>query len=696
MTGEAQSSAAEQSATGDSRMWYHDPFRLVQTNMRLPDILHDPARMARQAREFGATATVFNMGGIMAFYPTELELQVRNPFMEEGQDFVAAMIEAGRAEGLTMIGRFDLSKAMQPAYDAHPDWFVVTRTGEPLVYEGAYSACPNGGWGTEYGDLILQEALGKYDVDGVFFNMPGYPRTDYSGVNHGSCVCPNCRARFQEMYGLDLPELDGFEDPNWPQYLEFKAVTADELSQRNYDSIKAVRPDMAVMGWHPRNEVVRYETQRRVDRPAPEWAYQSGEQARTFLAKIPGSPMSSTSAAHIDYPWRQVLETSHYHIVRLAQQIANGAQPDLYLMGAFDDQDDTRFVEPVSDFFKWHARNQDHYSGLMPAARVALYDSNRTATYGGGVPGGSYWANAWRGAYTALVDQRVPFRVVNDARIADGTTQLSPEQYDAIILPNVAVMTGEEAAALDAYVEAGGLVIATGVTGAFGGIGAARERPAMASSPIASLAPGVSARGWTFDGATMQEVVFDPVRIAVDGDYYTPTLAEGARNLLCRAPDQRYGPPEFSFALADAVAGPEPGVLVRSYGKGTSIHIPWHPDEIYYRQGLPDQARLLTALIDHFAPPAPFRLEGGGPVEISVMQPREGKALVHLVNYSGQRNSLYAEPASIAGLRLGMRDGSQAQALVAGTALSAWGEDDDGYRWIDLPPLGAFEALHIS
>lgn len=677
--------------------WYDKPFRLVQTNLREPDILNDPARMARQVREFGGDAMIINIGGIVAFYPTELELQVRNPFMRPGQDFVREMLAAGRAEGLTMIGRFDLSKAQRRAYEAYPEWFVETRAGGPLVYEGTYQACPNGNWGLDYGNRIIKEALGQYDVDGVFFNMPGYPRTDYSGVNHGSCVCDNCKARFAEMYGLALPEVDGFADPVWPQYLEFKDVTADALAKLNYEAIKAVQPDAAVMGWHPRNEVVRYETNRRFARSAPEWAYRSGEQAKMWRSRIPDSPYSSTSAAHIDYPWRQVLETGDHHMVRLTQQIANGAQPDLYLMGGFDDQNDHRFEKQVSDLFKWYAAHDAHYDDLKPGARVALYESQRNEEYIGGIPGGKTWEGTWRGAYTALLDQRVPFWMVSDERILDGTTTLTPAQFDAIVLPNVAVMNDGEAKALDAYVAAGGLVIATGQTGGYEGLGTKRAAMAMQSSPVQSFGDVVPGRGWTFDGETMEELAFDPVRIAVDGPYYNVVPASDARNLLQRAPNQRYGPPVMSYALPDAERGPEPGILVRKYGKGTAVHIPWLPEEIYYRQGLPDHARLFRAVIDKYAPPAPFRLGGDGPVEMTVMKPRTGKALIHLINYSGQRNGLYAAPGVIQGLKLGVRDDAgRVEAMVSSKVLNAGMADADGYRWYELPPLGAFEAIHLK
>lgn len=78
-------------------------------------------------------------------------------------------------------------------------------------------------------------------------------------------------------------------------------------------------------------------------------------------------------------------------------------------------------------------------------------------------------------------------------------------------------------------------------------------------------------------------------------------------------------------------------------------------------------------------------------------QPLLGRTMVHVVNYSGQRNGLYTEPAKIQGLRVAVReDTATALALVAGTTLKAGPVDGDGYRWFDLPPVGYFEALSIG
>ena len=77
---------------------------------------------------------------------------------------------------------------------------------------------------------------------------------------------------------------------------------------------------------------------------------------------------------------------------------------------------------------------------------------------------------------------------------------------------------------------------------------------------------------------------------------------------------------------------------------------------------------LLTDLLTRHLGPAPARLEGRGSLELTVQrQPATGRVLVHVINYGGQRNNLYEDPAAVHGLRLGVRGvAGPGTALVAG------------------------------
>jgi hypothetical protein len=676
----------------DRRKWWQHEYRVLQTNLREIDALEDPREIARATRAFGANVLVSNIGGIVAFYPSQLTLHYRNPFLKS--DFSGEMVAAAHAEGLAYIGRFDLSKALKPAYDAHPDWFMRNRDGSPREYAGTYQACPNGGWAQDYSLQILKEGVERHEVDGLFFNMTGFVRTDYADVDHGICACDNCARRFRELYKLDLPAKDDDRDPNWPAYMQFQQQVMAELSAKATAVIRAARPDAPLMDFFG-GVVARGEVQRRVSRKAPEWPYAMGEQTRWARSALGDKTFSATSTAHIDYPWRQVTESSANHLLRFAQALGTGTKLDLYLMGTLADQDDPRYLEPVSRLFHWHAANERHYAGLQPAARVAIYNVGSPFQ---SAPTGlaRYSPNAARGLYQALADARIPFWMTNANQLRGAK---NARLYDVVILPHVTALADEDAAVLDAFVESGGLLIATGYTGGLRKDGKPRASQPMRSSPVASFGMPVDGHGWSLD-MIRASLPLGPGRIPIDAEFFPVKARNGAVSLIPFAPDQRFGPPEFSYAEPGKPARSDPGALLMAYRRGHSVHIPWMPDWLYYRDGIDAHRDLISALVARYAPPPQLVLEGPGAVEMMAMrQPQTGKLLVHVINYSGQRNTRYADPVPIHGLQLGVRGpvGGTAQMLVAGKAIRGRRRSGDAdHLWFDLPPVKAFEAVQIG
>ena len=93
-----------------SRWWMDEPVRLLQTNLRETDSVLDTKRLARQVAEFPANTLLFNLGGIVAHYPTRVEFHYSSPHLPPGRDMFGEMLKEAHARGIRVIGRFDLSK----------------------------------------------------------------------------------------------------------------------------------------------------------------------------------------------------------------------------------------------------------------------------------------------------------------------------------------------------------------------------------------------------------------------------------------------------------------------------------------------------------------------------------------------------------------------------------------------------------
>ncbi|RYE60999.1 MAG: hypothetical protein EOP20_00945, partial [Hyphomicrobiales bacterium] len=489
---------------------------------------------------------------------------------------------------------------------------------------------------------------------------------------------------------------------SYADYLEFKDRTSLELRAKVYKHIKQVAPKVAMTGHRGDSDLIRMETQRAVDRPQPEWPYQAGEQARWGRAYGQGKTVSSTSANFIDYAWRFVSETGAYQLVRGAQQLASGATLDFYLLGVMDQDDKSAFAD-TSKLFHWHKANESNYVGLKPASKIALYHSHAVVP-GHGAGGyakrpasGQYAEAAFRGAYRALVEARLPFDLVVDETIVgkDGGTVLG--QYDALVLPNVTCMSDAEAKAIDAWVKAGGVLLATGETGLYDEKGAPRDKPALASLPITGKPMArQQMKGAYFRVRPGELPIGDVKLLMMDHVYYVAEPKAGAETLLTLLPPQRFGPPEMCFPDYESEM---PGAIIGAHGNGKAIYVPWHADALYYRDSLPHTRTFLTDLMVRNIPAAPVKVEGLGPLEVTIQsQPKAGKVLIHLINYSGQRNNLYEDAPPLHGLRLGVQGVTgSGTALVADKKVAPEGKaDEQGYIWYALPPLGAFEAIQFA
>ncbi|MDE2404576.1 MAG: hypothetical protein KGM17_07895 [Sphingomonadales bacterium] len=677
----------------DMDAWWQGPYRIVQTNLRLVDAALDPDALAMEARAFGATAITFNVGGIFAFYPTDLELQARNPFLT--RDLTGDMLAAAHRAGLKMVGRYDLSKGTRIAYDAHPEWFVHNAKGEPQEYNGTYQACVNGGWAGDYGLRILTESLERYDLDGLFFNMTGYQPVDYSGQYRGICHCRNCQDGFSAMFGRALPQREDFSDPAYADFLVFKEETSKAAARRIYQTVKAIRPRAGVMGSGRGDcDFMRLELQRAVKRPAPEWPHQAGELSKWAAAYGRGKPYGCASTNFLDYNWRYASETPAHHLLRFGQQIANGAQVDYYLLGTFD-QPNAAPLGPVRDFLHWHARNQDHFTATRSAARVALYHSRATNLHAGATRTGAVQGQAFRGAYRALLEGRVPFDYVSDERMGDADALAQLARYDVIVLANVACLGDEEARVLDAFVEQGGTVIATGETALYDERGRPRDGFALDCLPVERLDQAAGGLE-TYVRIGEDELDFPLTRLLhLHGWYFHCDRKADATAMLRLLPPPKYGPPELCFD--EQAPGDDAGVMVRRFGKGRAVYLPWLPEWHYYRDGLPEHRELLLQLVGQDAR-APAKLEGEGAVELTVReQLANGRRIIHLVNYAGQRGSAYEGPPALTRLRLGVPDaGGRVRTLVSDVEIAFGEPDGDGYAWIELPPIRHFEQVVVG
>ena len=273
--------------------WWLTPHRMIQTNLREIDATMDTDLYVREVQEFGANVVLFNVGGIVANYPTQLKYHWRNTHMEG--DRLGTVLPKLHAAGVKMIGRFDFSKINEQYAVENPQWLYVGENGEHVNYNGQVHTCLIGGYQQKYMYEILEEAITNYPLDGVFFNMIGFPQNDYSRVYHGICQCENCKTSFKAYCGLDLPKHEG--DPDVLRKLnEWQQLQIGTQFGRVRSLVKSVRKDIAICTY----------TEEHIDLIRKESSSPIGEEPWDVLQKTQWTLLTN--------PGRQLANASnHFH-----------------------------------------------------------------------------------------------------------------------------------------------------------------------------------------------------------------------------------------------------------------------------------------------------------------------------------------------------------------------------------------------
>jgi hypothetical protein len=635
---------------GTPRWWLTEPIRFLQTNLAETDSGVDPAALIAAVDDLGANTYLLNMGGIVAQYPTRVPFHYPSAFLPPGRDLFGEALREAHARRIRVIGRFDLSKTQKPVYDAHPEWFFERAGGGPAIYNGLYSTCINGDYYRRHALAILAEALDRYAVDGLFFNMFGNPATDYSGVAIGPCRCGACLTKFRARYGRDVPAQADAE------YQAFMAASAREVAAAIADLIHAKRPDAAFLTYiADHTDGIMSESNTAVGRPLPLWPYSASDNVRRALGSEPDKAAINLSMAFVDFPWRYAHVSAAEMQLRLYQSLAHGGPPAVAVVGTMDQADRTALAaaRPV---FAWHAAHEDLYVGQRNAARVLLVATGDTAAY--------------RGLFRVLTERHVPFEVSTHLRRLDDPSR----PFDLVIVP------GAMPAGLERYLRAGG-------------------RALIAGTAVPAL-PGIAVKGrqrtqgyWRVANRAGLPSLRETDLVFVDGEVVE--LAAIDTPALTLIPTAMFGPPELVWR--DKTETTVPGLVTVEVGAGRATYFPWDIGGLYYRHSSPPHAALIADAIDALLPRGRAIWTDAHPlVELTMMtQPARGRTLVHLVNGSGHHDTAYFAPIPMRDIRIELPGAiGRVRAIAAGRDLPVTRTERGST--VVLPALDAYEVLAID
>jgi hypothetical protein len=692
-----ESRAASAADTGN-------PFDRAMRWGQLAFVENDPGRYDRgfwldYFRRTHLDAVTLSAGGVVAFYPTRVPFHHRSGWMKEGTDPFGDLTADCRRLGMIVVARVDPHAVYQDACDAHPEWIAVDDKGARRRHWAnpeLWVTCALGPYNFEYMPAILREIATGYDVQGLFANR---------WAGHGTCYCESCRRLFKTASGRELPG-PAPEDPARRPYILWRRQRLIELWDLWDAEIRAARPGARfIPNGPPGLESARRAPFLAIDNQArrgltPPWAF--GRSAKQYRAVMGAAPVAGLFSVGVEEPyrWKDSVQAGPEVRIWALEGIANGLRPWFTKFSAV--LYDHRWLRTVEDLFAWHQRYERYLRNEAPLARVGLVYSEQTRDfYGKGEPE-TRVDDHLKGMYHALIEARIPFEMVHDARLEAADV----DRYRLLLLPNVAALSDDQCGRLASYVGRGGSLLATFETSLYDETGAPRRDFGLRD-----------VFGVSFEGEVERRL--QNSYLALDHGARHPLLAglEDAPRVINATQRVRVRPlagfpspvtliPSYPDLPMEHVFPRGPGtderqVYLRELGRSRVVYFPGDLDRTFWDVLSADHGRLLANAVDWATgEERPVTVTGAGLLDVTVWRQKDSLT-VHLVNFTNPmalkgpfREFVPVGPLTV---RLRLPEGARArrvQLLSSGATVAA--EEAAGVLTVTVPSVRDHEAVAVD
>jgi len=537
--------------------------------------------------------------------------------------------------------------------DAHPEFEMRGADGR---YIGRF--CLNSGYLEAMKEIVAEELA--YGIAGFHIDMldQGF------GPPYG-CWCATCQREFQKEFGHAMPRGATW-DAAWDELLDFRYRTSDRFEKALAAHIQSINPRATVDFNYHGNPPFSFEVGQRPAQHASNGDFVTGEtgvwgfsaltvglNAEFYRAATPGRraqvAMQRGVRMYHDQTTRPLADLRW----ELFTLLAHGVFVTIVDKTGFDGGLDPVAYERIGAAFQ-EARAKRAQFGQQPVAEVGLYFSSRTRDWVGREQPANYF-RSFQGAHKALVYEHIPYGVVLD----ENASLAMLKQFPVVMLPNAGILSEKEVALFRRYVEEGGKLLVTGLSGCYDRVGSVAPPGALAELTGAKFVRRLeSADNWVksdppsttkaeglFSGiAHARQVragtdVVESIPFLVEGPaaVFEPTTAQPVGELLKphRTTRQREGREGTEWPMsADAPVGP--AILVNSVGRGTVLTFACSPDFATASEHHLVEARRLIRNAVRFLNPKPLlTITAPANVEAVVTDDPATRTLrVHLLGYN--------------------------------------------------------------
>ncbi len=629
--------------------WYDKSMRWAQLAFVENDPGNfDPDFWLSYFKKIHADGALLSAGGVVAFYPTNVPLHHRSDYLGNS-DPLGYLVTGCRKMAMSILLRTDPHAARQDVFNAQPDWIAVSVDGKPRRHwanPDLWVTCALGPFNFDFMTRVNAEIMDRFMPDGIFSNR-------WSG--HGICYCKHCVDNFKSYSGgLDLPKSTHNAlstampagDINDPAYVKYRAWRTERLKELWFLWDGEIRKKKSSARFIPNGFPDRLITGQRSDffiadqqgrsGLIPPWA--NAKHAKELRATMGMKPQIGLFSVGVEEPyrWKDSVQSNAEISVWASEGVANGLRPAFVKFGAhiFD----KRWMDTVAALYERYYRHEKYLRNTASMARVGLVYSEATdQNYGQKDWEKNHRDHAY-GMYHALVEDRMPFEMVNDRMLDADHLQ----QYKLLILPNIAALSDTQCEQLREFVEQGGSVVATYETSLCTEDGKRRSNFGLSDLLGVSL-----------NGNTQGPLQNSYLRIRADnaGNFHSITRGLEDAYRIINATYQVPVNPTMDFVSPVMIVPTYPdlpmedvyprtkdadntarGIYLREIGKGRVVYFPGDIDRAFWQILSEDHGKLIrNAIRWALNEESPVQVTGKGLMDVTLWK-QENSMTVHLVN----------------------------------------------------------------
>ncbi|NUQ04397.1 MAG: dUTP diphosphatase [Anaerolineae bacterium] len=357
------------------------------------------------------------------------------------QSVFGELCRAAHDDGLVVFARMDSNRAHDDLHQAHPDWFARDASGRPHKAGELFVTCINGPYYEQHIPAILREIAGRYRPEGFTDNS-------WSGLGRGTiCHCDNCRRKFRERSGRELPARKNWDDPAYREWIRWNYDRRLEIwDLNNRITREAGGPDCVWSGMISgsvgaasasfrdlkeicrRADIIMLDHQSRRD----ESGFQhNGEAAKRLHGLLGWEKLIPESMALYQAgrpAFRLASKPAPEARLWMLDGIAGGLQPWWHHVGAY--HEDRRMYRTAEPIYRWHEQHAAYLTDRQPIASIGVVWSQPNQDFFGRDEADTLVESPWRGITQALIRGRIPYLPVH----ADDLDRAAPG-LAALILP---------------------------------------------------------------------------------------------------------------------------------------------------------------------------------------------------------------------------------------------------------------------